>query len=165
MTMTGDWYNELGSHLQFSADPFGGITGTYVSAKGHAEGTYTLVGRYDTPTEESWGTPIAWTVAWSNEHHDAGSVTCWNGLYTEEGGERICATWLLTASAPLDDVWESTTVGQDIFTREPPSPERAEQAAARGKDSEDVGRRTPRAAAGRAKAKSAVSHQHEETPA
>ncbi|MCM2577226.1 avidin/streptavidin family protein [Streptomyces meridianus] len=153
MTITGDWYNELGSYMQFTADPFGGITGTYVSAKGHATGRYTLVGRYDTPSEEGYGTPIGWTVAWSNEQHDAGSVTCWNGLYTSEGGEQICATWLLTGSAPLDDVWESTAVGQDIFTREAPGADRIEEAtaarAAETVSAKHMGRRKPRAAAGR----------------
>jgi hypothetical protein len=35
MSVAGDWYNELGSHMRMTSDPLGGITGTYISATGH----------------------------------------------------------------------------------------------------------------------------------
>ncbi|MFI1566524.1 avidin/streptavidin family protein [Streptomyces sp. NPDC020490] len=124
MSISGDWYNEVGSHMRITVDPVGGIRGTYMSATGHAAGAYPLVGRYDTADFPDHGTTLGWTVAWHNERSDAASVTSWSGQYHKEGGERICATWLLTASANPANTWEATAVGQDVFTRERPSPER-----------------------------------------
>ncbi|WP_405909909.1 avidin/streptavidin family protein [Streptomyces sp. NBC_00828] len=127
MSISGDWYNEFGSHLRITADPNGCVRGTYVSGTGHAVGAYPLVGRYEAAALPDHGAPLGWTVAWRNEQTDASSVTSWNGQYYEEGGGRICVTWLLTASASASNAWEATAVGQDVFTREPPSPERTEQ--------------------------------------
>ncbi|MEU6538510.1 avidin/streptavidin family protein [Streptomyces sp. NPDC047000] len=125
MTIGGDWYNEVGSHMTITADPTGGIRGGYVSAKGHAMGTYPLVGRYDTAALADHGTTVGWTVAWHNAGTDAGSVTSWSGQYYGDGdgggGERICVTWLLTASANAANTWEATAVGQDVFTRTAPA--------------------------------------------
>jgi hypothetical protein len=126
MTIAGDWYNELGSHMELTPDASGGITGTYLSATGHAKGRYLLVGRYDAPNLPDYGTALGWTVAWSNERNDADSVTGWNGLYQDDGAERILATWLLTRAATAQDAWDSTTIGQDVFTREAPDPGRIE---------------------------------------
>lgn len=125
MTIGGDWYNEVGSHMRITADPTGGIRGSYVSAKGHAAGMYPLVGRYDTAALPDHGTTVGWTVAWHNARTDAGSVTSWSGQYYGNGdgggdGERICVTWLLTASANSANTWEATAVGQDVFTRTAP---------------------------------------------
>jgi hypothetical protein len=127
MSISGDWYNEIGSHMRITADPTGGVRGTYVSAAGHAVGTYPLVGRFDAAGVPEHGIPLGWTVAWRNGRTDAGSVTSWSGQYYEDGGERICATWLLTASATAANTWEATAVGQDVYTRRPPSPEQAAQ--------------------------------------
>lgn len=124
MTIAGDWYNELGSHMQVTLDPYGGLTGTYVSATGQAAGRYALVGRYDRQAGEGLGTAVGWTVAWRNERHDADSVTSWNGQYHEAAGEeRISTTWLLTTASALPDAWDATTVGQDVFTRRAPDPQ------------------------------------------
>ncbi|MEU8865676.1 avidin/streptavidin family protein [Streptomyces umbrinus] len=127
MSISGDWYNEFGSHLRITTDPTGCIRGTYISATGHAVGARPLVGRYDTAAVPGHGTPLGRTVAWRNGRTDAGPVTRWNGQYHEDGGERISVTWLLTASASAANAWEATAVGRDIYTREPPSPEQAEQ--------------------------------------
>jgi len=127
MGISGDWYNGIGSQMRITADPTGCIRGTYVSAAGHAVGTYPLVGRCEVAAVPDHGTPLGWTVAWRNGRTDAGSVTSWSGQYYDDGGERICATWLLTASTTAANTWEATAVGQDVFTREPPSPEQAEQ--------------------------------------
>ena len=126
MSIAGDWYNELGSHMQVTVDPLGGITGTYVSATGHAAGPYTLVGRYDTPARDDLGTALGWTVAWRNESHDADSVTSWNGQYHHDGDgeERISTTWLLATAATAPDAWDATAVGQDVFSRQEPDPDR-----------------------------------------
>jgi hypothetical protein len=127
MTIAGNWYNELGSHMRLTPDPSGGIAGTYVSASGHAAGSYARVGRYDTPTRADRGTAVGGTVAWRNDQHDADSVTSWNGLYQDDGRERITTTWLLTTSMTVPDAWESSRVGQDVFTRKAPDVGRAEQ--------------------------------------
>ncbi|MEV0738288.1 avidin/streptavidin family protein [Streptomyces sp. NPDC050549] len=127
MGISGDWYNEIGSHMRVTLDPGGCVTGTYVSAAGHAVGTYPLVGRCEAAADPEHGTPLGWTVVWRNGRTDAGSVTSWSGQYYDDGPERICATWLLTASATAANTWEATAVGQDVFTREPPSPEQTGQ--------------------------------------
>jgi hypothetical protein len=133
MTIAGDWYNEYGSHMRLATDPSGGITGTYISAAGHASGRYVLVGRYDTPAGADYSTALGWTVAWRNEDNNADSVTSWNGLYQGDGEERILATWLLTRSATAPNVWEATAVGQDVFTRDSPSPRQIEHQLRLGK--------------------------------
>jgi avidin family protein len=128
MTIAGDWYNELGSHMRLTLVSSDGIAGTYESATGNAAGPYVLAGRYDKPAREDRGIALGWTVAWHNERHDADSVTSWNGLYQDDGsgaGERICATWLLTTAATAAEAWDATTVGQDVFTRQPPAPDQA----------------------------------------
>jgi hypothetical protein len=99
MSISGDWYNEIGSHMRISTDPTGCLRGTYVSAAGHAVGTYPLAGRCDATAVPEHGTPLGWTAAWRNGRTDAGSVTSWSGQYYDDGEERIYATWLLTASA------------------------------------------------------------------
>jgi len=127
MSIAGDWYNEFGSRMELAPDPSGDLTGTFASGTGHANGDYALVGRYDTLERAEHGTAVGWTVAWHNERNNADCVTSWSGLYFDDGNaERICATWLLTTSRTASDAWESTTVGRDVFTREPPGPERIE---------------------------------------
>ena len=64
---------------------------------------------------------------WHNEQSDAACVISWSGQYFEDG-EQICASWLLTTSTSPTDMWEATTIGQDAFTRQAPSPGQAEQA-------------------------------------
>ncbi|MFE0518239.1 avidin/streptavidin family protein [Streptomyces sp. NPDC058954] len=127
MGIGGDWYNDVGSHMRITVDPTGGIRGIYVSATGHAAGTYPLVGRYDSAALADHGATLGWTVAWHNGRSDAGSVTSWNGQYYKDGGERICTTWLLTASANPANTWEATAVGQDVFTRDRPPQELIDQ--------------------------------------
>ena len=127
MSITGDWYNEFGSFMRITADPTGCIRGTYVSGAGHAVGAYPLVGRYETAAVPDHGSPLGWTVAWRNAKTDACSVTSWNGQYYGDGEERLCVTWLLTASAAEANTWEATAVGQDVFTRRAPSREEAER--------------------------------------
>jgi len=128
MSISGDWYNEIGSHMRVTADPSGCIRGTYASATGHAAGTYPLVGRCEAAADPDHGTPLGWTVVRRNGRTDAESVTSWSGqYYYDDGQERICATWLLMASATAAKTWEATAVGQDVFTREPLAPERTGQ--------------------------------------
>ncbi|MFJ1706676.1 avidin/streptavidin family protein [Kitasatospora sp. NPDC088346] len=126
MTIAGDWYNELGSHMRLVASPSADISGTYTSVTGHASGQHPLVGRYDPPAKTGCGATVGWTVVWQNEQGDAACVTSWSGQYFE-ASERICASWLLTTSTSPNDMWEATTVGQDVFTRQAPARSQASQ--------------------------------------
>jgi hypothetical protein len=112
-------------HLEI--DPDGGLTGTYVSAVGEAAGRYLLVGRYDTTPEAGHGTTLGWSVSWRNDLLDANSVTGWSGQYHDGQEERISTLWLLTVETKPADSWESTFVGQDVFTRTPPEPAEVER--------------------------------------
>jgi hypothetical protein len=119
MALDGDWYNELKSKMVLSVTG-AGITGTYHTAVGNATGVYDLVGRIDSKAGSSRG--IAFVVSWENTYGNSESVTAWSGEVQVDGqDERILTTWLLTMETDPANNWESTIVGQDVFTRTPPS--------------------------------------------
>ncbi|GAA2662547.1 MULTISPECIES: avidin/streptavidin family protein [Actinosynnema] len=122
MGIGGTWHNELGSTLVIAVDEDGNVTGEYTSAVGEAAGSYPLLGRCNNPVDAVHGAAIGWTVSWVNDVVDAHSVTTWSGQHFEAGPdpERITASWLLTSETTTAEVWESTVVGQDLFTRVPP---------------------------------------------
>lgn len=128
----GTWYNQLGSKVVFKTRPNGDIVGLYQSAVGNATGEYRLVGRYHLEPASGGGTPLGWTVVWLNEHRNSNSVTTWSGQYRGGPDPVIITSWLLTnGTAPADD-WRSTMVGQDRFTRTPPTAEQIQQAREQG---------------------------------
>ncbi|MFI8089341.1 avidin/streptavidin family protein [Streptomyces sp. NPDC086080] len=131
MPIDGQWYNEFGSQMNLESDPEGTLTGRYVSAVGHTPGTYLVTGRHDGPTSPGHGIAVGWTVAWRNEHGNVGSVTSWSGQFFSDP-DRIFTTWLLTRSATAE-AWESTVVGQDVFTRQKPTSEDAHRALHSGR--------------------------------
>jgi len=119
---SGVWYNELGSKMTLVADKNGGLSGTYESAVGVAVDKYILAGRYDaSPPTDGRGLTIAWAVSFRNDELNAHSTTGWSGQYFHDGTERILTHWLLTTSTLPKDVWKSTRVGHDTFTRTKPS--------------------------------------------
>ena len=130
MGIAGKWYNELGSWmvLELGADACS-LTGTYHSAVGQAVEEYPLTGRIDgAPTA---ATGIGWAVSWQNQKLNAHSVTAWSGQYrVVDGQEFITTTWLLTREGAPDDDWESTLVGKDIFSCNPPTAEHIARARA-----------------------------------
>ncbi|MET8942770.1 avidin/streptavidin family protein [Streptomyces sp. NPDC004542] len=132
MSIDGEWYNEFGSQMRLEADPHGSVSGEYVTAVGHAPGTYLLTGRHDGPTGPGHGSALGWTVAWRNDHGNLGSVTSWSGQFMTDP-ERVLTTWLLTRSAPTAETWESTVVGQDVFTRQKPTGEDVDRALRSGR--------------------------------
>ncbi|KUN80527.1 hypothetical protein AQJ66_25600 [Streptomyces bungoensis] len=132
MSIDGEWYNEFGSQLRFEADQEGTVSGAYVTAVGHAPGTYLLTGRHVGPTGPGHGMALGWTVAWRNDHGDLGSVSSWSGQFMA-GPERILTTWLLTRSAATTETWESTVVGQDVFTRQKPTDDDVDRALRSGR--------------------------------
>ncbi|EHR51126.1 avidin family protein [Saccharomonospora marina XMU15] len=133
MAIDGDWYNEFGSRMRLRPDAEGGLSGEYVSAVGHVAGTYRLIGRYAGSTEAGHGIVLGWTIAWHNDRGSADSVTSWSGQYLAQDPERILTTWLLSRSAEPDEVWEATVVGQDVFTRRPPTDEEVERSLRSGR--------------------------------
>ncbi|MFC6092996.1 avidin/streptavidin family protein [Saccharothrix lopnurensis] len=132
-SITGTWFNQLGSKLVVTAEPDGDLAGTYESAVGNAESTYVLNGRYDTaPLTTGAGTTLGWTVTWRNAYRNAHSTTTWSGQYFAGAQERIVTHWLLTSSTLPADEWGATRVGKDTFTRTAPTAQQVEQAKALG---------------------------------
>lgn len=124
MSIAGVWYNELGSMVEFVQNA-NSLTGTYQTAVGDASGKYDLSGRIDSAPSDG-GQAVGWVVAWTNSAHGSShSVTSWSGqLQTSSDGqdEEIVAFWLLTSEQIPQNDWSATNVGQDVFTRRPPTP-------------------------------------------
>jgi hypothetical protein len=130
MGISGYWYNELGSQMQINQSG-GGVWGTYYTAVGTASGQYDLAGRVDS-TPYIFSQALGWVVAWNNAYLNSHSATSWSGQYqTVNGNEEIVAFWLLTSEQPEQNDWEATLVGQDVFTRNPPTAEEIEKARSR----------------------------------
>ena len=93
------------------------IKGHYRSEVGDAAKQYELFGQIDTDNDKS--AAIGWVVVWNNETGSSDAVTTWSGQVQidDDGNERIVTTWLLTVETDEDDLWHSTLVGKDVFTR------------------------------------------------
>jgi hypothetical protein len=122
MGIAGAWYNELGSMVEFiqNADV---LTGTYQTAVGDASGNYDLSGRIDS-APSAGGQAVGWVVSWTNVAHGSShSVTSWSGQLqtSSDGAEEIVTFWLLTSEQLPQSDWSATNVGQDVFTRSPPT--------------------------------------------
>jgi hypothetical protein len=129
MGLAGTWYNELGSKMEITVNGLL-LTGTYKSGVG-AEGTYSLTGAFDTNPVVNKNQSLGFVVAWQNEKSNHNSTTSWSGRYLETPtSETLVTFWLLTAAQPAQ--WESTLIGEDIFTRTAPSEETKQRRLARG---------------------------------
>ncbi|KAJ3806978.1 Avidin/streptavidin [Lentinula aff. lateritia] len=116
--LSGTYINKLGSTVTLIADQEGGLSGQYNSAVGEASNFYNLTGRFDTLPPAGRGVSVGWVVTWHNKYLNAHSTTTWSGQYFNNGGSKTIITqWLLTGSTTLNNVWASTTVGHDEFTR------------------------------------------------
>lgn len=131
MSLAGKWYNELGSRMVLRVAK-GAISGTYTSAVGPdgVKGVpFPLTGRLDTsvkPDKSQPPTAVGFVVIWTR----FGSVTTWSGQFVEHGAV-ILTTWLLTETVGEGQGWQSTEVGQDVFTRTQPSPAEVESLLAK----------------------------------
>ena len=115
------WYNELRSRMTITSIDYktGSFSGTYNSAVGTAEHEYVLSGRFDTR-----GNTLGWVVSWQNSSLNARSTTAWSGhAELVLSKPTILATWLLTSSTAPEKEWQSTNVGFDTFTQNPPTDE------------------------------------------
>jgi len=111
--ISGLWYNQLGSRVEFVTDEEGSITGSVHSSVGGVPGSHPLTGYFDPNPGDGRGA-LGFVVRWPPTH----SVTVWAGHY-ELDRDVILATWLLTGGPFTRDEWRSTLVGHDIFVREP----------------------------------------------
>jgi hypothetical protein len=135
MSVSGNWYNELGSVMSLSLEG-SSITGTYQTAVGDANGIYQLVGRIDIDGDPSvTGQAIGWVVLWSNDANGSShSITVWSGQYQIiDGVEEIEALWLLTSETPVDYDWTATQINKDIFIRSESSKETVMKASKKRK--------------------------------
>jgi hypothetical protein len=125
--ISGVWYNQLGSKMTLVAVKDGSLNGKYESAVGDAEDFYILAGRFDAdPPSDGRGDTLGWAVSFRNCKRNAHSTATWSGQYFEKSKdgkipERILTHWLLTSSTLPKDVWKSTNVGHDTFTRKKPT--------------------------------------------
>lgn len=123
MDLTGKWYNELGSTMEIKAAKDGMLTGWYNTKVGNAKRDYILTGRYDHLEGRK---SLGWTVTYTNEYCSKAKSTCsWSGQYQLDRASQpqILTTWLLTTETEPKDDWNSTRLGQNVFTRECPSEE------------------------------------------
>ena len=108
----------------------GRFEGKYNSAVGEAENDYDLVGKFDTD-----GDTLGWVVSYQNKYLNAHSTCTWSGHIElspcKEQKPVILTTWLLTSQTSHEDDWQSTNVGFDTFTEDPPSQEQIEKAKLR----------------------------------
>lgn len=107
--MVGYYRNELGSCMEITSAEDGYIKGCYGSAVG-TEFKYPLIGQYD----KEGGNAIGWVVSYQT----ANSTAAWTGQVIRDGsGTYIHTTWLLAQSSTEPNLWESTNVGCDLFTK------------------------------------------------
>ncbi len=117
MDLTGTWYNELGSQMVIESACDGMLTGYYNTSVGDAKCNYVLTGRYDHLKDRR---SLGWTVTWVNkDYSNSKSTTSWSGQYQLDHANQpqILTTWLLTVQTKPEDDWNSTNIGQDVFTR------------------------------------------------
>jgi hypothetical protein len=114
------------------------VRGTYCTAVGGAKGPYALGGRrVSAPSRQ--GEAVGFVVAWTNDEWSSQSATTWSGQYQVVGGAEVLhTTWLLTRETDPAEDWQSSFVGQDVFTREGPSSEEALTLLRRGPRSHPV---------------------------
>ena len=120
MSLEGDWYNELGSKMVLKVQG-NVLAGIYNSAVGPAKGDYVLAGLVY-PDQDGASRTLGFSVIWTNDQTDLGSVTAWSGQWQKAKGEdeQIVTMWLLTVGTAADDDWEAFRTGQDVFTRDKP---------------------------------------------
>ncbi|KIY65058.1 avidin-domain-containing protein [Cylindrobasidium torrendii FP15055 ss-10] len=135
--INGTWHNQLGSTVVFDVDQNGTLSGQYNSAVGNAEDFYVLTGRYETDPVDNQGLTLGWTVNYHNDLRDAHSTATWSGQYFGGDEEVIQTHWLLTRSTALEDLWESTHVGTDVFSRGAPTQEKIQSAFTVGSPTPD----------------------------
>ena len=143
----GVWYNQLGSKMTLTAEWGGGPSGKYHSNVGGVLHDYFLAGIFD-PSSKSWtNDPVGFTLGWAVTYiYDKSpvhihSTATWSGQFFNDSNSdddgKIITQWLLTRSTKKGDIWNSTTVGNDAFTRTKPTAAEIAKARALGGSSPD----------------------------
>lgn len=123
MPLDGVWYNELGSKMVLAVAG-NKVSGTFETAVGINIGPCELNGLVELQPDSSQA--VGFAVAWQNQSKNLHCITTWSGQFQLKGTEEtIATTWLLTQDTDPNDDWSSTSVGQDLFTRNPPTTEKA----------------------------------------
>ncbi|XP_075302971.1 avidin [Opisthocomus hoazin] len=120
--LTGDWTNDLGSHMTIGAvNENGDFRGTYKTA---VSGNMTdvppspLLGSQHI-VEEMCQPTFGFTVHWKNT--DTISVFTGQCFVDKDGKEVLKTMWLWRARAnSIQNDWKATVVGINVFTRMPP---------------------------------------------
>jgi len=120
VSLDGAWHNELGSTLTITTKDDGTLEGTYESRVGETTGSYPVTGRHHPRPGDGAGSAVGWVVSWTNSSTDCYSLTSWAGQYFAAEPERLSMTWLLVMEGAPGEAWESTLIGQDLFTRTVP---------------------------------------------
>ncbi|KAI6650297.1 Tamavidin 2 [Oopsacas minuta] len=109
LDINGKYRNELGSIMKIDSKENGFLKGVYKSGVGTVY-TYPLTGSYDRD-----GQALGWVVSYQK----ANSTCAWSGQIFENSNGKVCihTTWLLTSQTAVGDIWGSTNVGVDVFTR------------------------------------------------
>ncbi|CAH3173699.1 unnamed protein product, partial [Porites lobata] len=115
-TLNGTWYNQRGDELYLERKSDGRLVGEYRteeqrqnrSAVAHSAALGTAP--YDKP-----GVAFAFSVVWRN----GTSATVWTAqCILCDGHEKLLTSWLQRyIVGTRKDIWESTRIGQDTFTR------------------------------------------------
>jgi len=101
----GTWKNELGSTMKLNILKGNILVGEYISLVGNVNGTYALIGLYD-----STNSLLGWTVSFDL------SLVSWAGQHVDDN--HIIATWVLTSQvSQVQDHWKSTTIGTNTFIK------------------------------------------------
>ncbi|KAJ8518249.1 hypothetical protein ONZ45_g4689 [Pleurotus djamor] len=126
--ISGTWYNELGSRMELTANTDGSLTGSYFSAVGGVPKAYPLSGRYNLKVPSGQGVAIGWAVSYEVEEKGIHSVATWSGQFFASPEPVILTQWLLSSSTQPKDLWQSTNLGHDEFTKAPPTQQMIERA-------------------------------------
>lgn len=112
---TGTWKNELNSVLKIKTDNNGNLYGKYMSAVGKANGTYPLVGFYETDSTTTIPS-LGFIVHWHNEYMNAHANSVWSGFLING---KLSMQWILSSSPEsANSIWKSTNIGRDTFTKQ-----------------------------------------------
>ncbi|XP_059804963.1 avidin-related protein 1-like [Hypanus sabinus] len=113
--MTGIWWNSLGSFFHLSEARNLSLSGRYRTAveaavgEAGADRQAPVFGIRHGGREPTFTMSVAWA---------GGSITSWVGqcLMLEDGHQILKTTWLLRSPvSSLQDVWQSTRIGEDTF--------------------------------------------------
>jgi len=127
--INGNWKNQSGSKVTFCAQSEGKLTGKYFTAVGNADVEHDLNGSWCCLKD---GALISFTVCWTEliDPSKSKSTTSWSGklfVHKDDNSEDkkgdnnqfpcIVTTWILTSDTKMKDLWESTLINQDIFSK------------------------------------------------